>query len=358
MRILITGGLGAIGPSLVDELRQRGHDVWLCDLGHHHDPQYLRCDVAEYRQLERIFEHQRFDLVYHLAAEFGRWNGEDFYETLWRSNVIGTKNLLRLQEKHGFRQVFFSTSEVYGDWNGIMREDVMELHEIRQLNDYAMTKWVGEMQVLNSAAMAGTESVRVRLFNVYGPGEKYSSYRSMNCRFCYSALHGLPYTVYLNHHRSSTYVADAVSTLANITNNFIPGEVYNIGSTEYHDIKTVSDLVLGAVGRDDRLVAYKPSEPFTTRDKKIDVGKAERDLGHRPRVSLAEGLARTLAWMRDYYAVREPAPIAAAALPREVPRIPVKPSGRRTACNAAKGPLRIPDTRSLVAAEPSTSTNR
>jgi len=303
MKILVTGGLGAVGRWLVPELRRRGHEVWMCDLAHHHDSQYTRCDVSEYRQLERVFERQRFDLVYHLAAEFGRWNGEDFYETLWRSNVIGTKNLIRLQEKHRFRQVFFSTSEVYGDWNGVMREEVMDHHEVRQLNDYAMTKWVGEMQVLNSAQMTGTESVRVRLFNVYGPGEEYSAYRSVICLFCYRALHGLPYTVYLNHHRSCIYVSDAVFTLANLADNFAPGEVYNVGSTEYHDIKTISDLVLSALGKDDRLVTYKTSEPFTTRDKKVDVARAERDLRHRPRVPLSEGLPQTLEWMRQFYGV-------------------------------------------------------
>lgn len=315
MKILVTGGLGAIGSRLVPELRGRGHEVWFCDLMHHHDPQYTRCDVAEYRHLERVFDQQRFDLVYHLAAEFGRWNGEDFYETLWRSNVIGTKNVVRLQEKHRFRHVFFSTSEVYGDWGGVMREEVMDHHEVRQLNDYAMTKWVGEMQVLNSAQMTGTESVRVRLFNVYGPGEEYSPYRSVVCLFCYRALQGLPYTVYLNHHRSCVYVSDAVFSLANLADNFVPGEVYNIGSTECHDIKTMSDLVLSALGKDDRLVTYKPSEPFTTRDKKIDITRAERDLRHHPQVSLASGLARTLEWMRQYYgldtertAPRAPAP--------------------------------------------------
>ena len=307
MKILVTGGLGAIGSWLVPELRRRRHEVWLCDLPHHHDPQYLRCDIAEYRQLERIFESRSFDLVYHLAAEYGRWNGEDFYETLWATNVIGTKNLIRLQERYRFRQVFFSTSEVYGDWTGVMREEVMDHHEVRQLNDYAISKWVGEMQVMNSAAMAGTQSVRVRLFNIYGPGEKYSRYRSAICRFCYCALHRLPYTVYLDHHRSATYVSDAVATLANIAGRFQPGEVYNVGSSEHHDIKTISDLVLAYLARDDRLVTYQPSEPFTTRDKRVDVSKAERDLGHRPEVTLVEGIARTLDWMQQYYGAPEPA---------------------------------------------------
>lgn len=314
MSILVTGGLGAVGTFLVDELRRREHEVWVCDLYHHHDPQYIRCDVSEYRQVERLFDQHRFDYVYHLAAEFGRWNGEDYYELLWRTNAIGTKNMIRLQEKHRFRMIFFSSSEVYGDWDGVMKEDVMDTHEIRQLNDYAMTKWVGEMQVMNSAAMFGTETLRVRLFNVFGPGEKYSNYRSVNCLFCYRALHNIPYTVYLNHHRTSTYVTDAAFTLANIVDNFIPGEVYNVGSTEYHDIKTISDIILDYLGKDDRLVTYEEGEPFTTRDKKVDISKAVRDLQHSPKVSLAEGLALTLEWMEKYYAPRLEAALAEAGV--------------------------------------------
>ncbi|HQE19325.1 MAG TPA: NAD(P)-dependent oxidoreductase, partial [Aggregatilineales bacterium] len=118
MRILVTGGLGAVGAPLTRELRRRGHEVWVADRVHAEGPNYLRCDVGMYRQVERLFEDRTFDLVYHLAAEFGRWNGEDFYETLWQSNAIGTKNILRMQEKYGFRMVFTSSSEVYGDYEG------------------------------------------------------------------------------------------------------------------------------------------------------------------------------------------------------------------------------------------------
>jgi dTDP-glucose 4,6-dehydratase len=306
MKILATGGLGTVGSFLVEELRRRGHEVWISDLYHHHDSQSIRCDVSHYRQLERLFATHPFDYVYHLAGEFGRWNGEDFYENLWSSNAVGTKNILRMQEKHGFRLVYFSSSEVYGDWDGVMSEDVMDRYEVRQLNDYAITKWVGEMQVLNSARMSGTESVRVRLFNLYGPGEKYSEYRSVNCLFCYRALHDLPYTVYLNHHRSSTYITDAACTLSNIVDNFSPGEAYNIGSGEYHDIKTVSDIILGILGKDDSQVTYEDSEAFTTRNKKIDMTKAVRELDHRPKVALAQGLHLTLEWMKQYYGVERP----------------------------------------------------
>lgn len=303
MKILVTGGLGAVGSWLVKELRGRGHEVWLADRPHHHDPYYVRADVGEFRQLERVFEDRDFDYVYHLAAEFGRWNGEDFYETLWQTNAIGTKNVVRLQERHGFRMVFFSSSEVYGDYDGVMVEDVMDRIEIRQMNDYAMTKWVGEQQVMNSAAMHGTESVRVRLFNTYGPGEPYSPYRSAICLFAYRALHGLPYTVYRGHLRTSTYVTDTVRTLANIVDTFHPGEVYNVGGLDLHDMETVSAMILDHLGLDDSLVTYEDGEPYTTREKRVDCSKAVRDLGHAPQMGLSEGIPLTLEWMKGYYGV-------------------------------------------------------
>ncbi|MBM3242805.1 NAD(P)-dependent oxidoreductase [Candidatus Poribacteria bacterium] len=305
MKILVTGGLGAVGTYLVKELRNRNHEVWVCDLSHYHDPQYIRCDVSQHRQLERIFNEHQFDYVYHLAAEFGRWNGEDYYENLWMTNVIGTKHLIRLQERDRFRMIFFSSSEVYGDYDGVMREDVMDKLEIKQLNDYAMTKWVGEMQVLNSAAIHETETVRVRLFNSYGPGEYYSPYRSVICLFIYRALHDIPYTVYLNHHRTSTYIIDTTYTLANIVDNFKPGEVYNIGGMEYHDIKTLSDMILDYLGKDDSLVTYKESEKLTTRDKRIDVTKAIEDLKHNPQIKLNEGIPLTIEWQKSVYNVKK-----------------------------------------------------
>lgn len=301
MKILITGGLGAVGAPLVRELRGRGHEVWVCDLPHAEGPNYMRCDVADYRQVKRVFDHVNFEFVYHLAAEFGRWNGEDYYEKVWESNAIGAKNILRFQEERRFRMVFTSSSEVYGDWPDVMSEDVMELHPIRQMNDYAISKWANEMQIMNSAERFDTETVRVRLFNTYGPGEYFSEYRSVVCQFVYRALHDLPYTVYLDHHRTSSYIDDTVRTLANISERFHPGEVYNVAGDEYHDIKVLSDMILLHLGKDDRLVKYVPLEAHNTRDKKADTAKAVRDLDHKCAVPLSVGIPRTIEWQKEVY---------------------------------------------------------
>lgn len=316
-KILVTGGLGAVGSYLVKELRLRGHDVFVADLLHHHDQQHARCDVGEFHQVERLWtgggweggystRGGKFDYVYHLAAEFGRWNGEDYYENVWRTNAVGTKNILRMQEREGFSAVYFSSSEVYGDFAGVMAEEVMDNSEVKQLNDYALSKWVNEMQVLNSAAQFGTNSVRVRLFNTYGPGEYYSPYRSVICLFCYRLLHDIPVTVYCGYKRTSTYITDMARSLANICDNFKAGEVYNLGGEDFHSVEEAADIILRLTGKEARrgeLVVYRPEEMLTTREKKVDCSKARTDLDHRSTIRLETGIANTLDWMKSVYGV-------------------------------------------------------
>lgn len=301
MKILVTGGLGVIGRPLVKELRKRGHDVWILDLFHHPEPQYIRCDIGEFRQLQEAFKISEFDYVYHLAAEFGRINGEDFYESMWRTNVIGTKNLIKLQEQKRFRMIFASSSEIYGDYQGIMSEDVPTAEPIRQLNDYAISKWVNEQQIMNSADRFGTETVRLRLFNSYGPGEYYSPYRSAVCIFVYRALHNMRYTVYTKNRRSLTYIDDMVNAVANVIDNFKPGEVYNIAGDYNVSMKEVSDMILRILGKDDSIVDYEDMERHNALNKIADNTKAKRDLNYRTTVSLEEGLRRTIDWQKKVY---------------------------------------------------------
>lgn len=312
--VLVTGSRGVVGSWLTKILQERGHTVYGIDLFHadgevgwEHEMskatfKYSRCDVSDYRQLERVFEKiGSVDFVYHAAAEFGRWNGEDYYEQLWRSNAIGTKNIIRLQEKLKFKLIHFSSSEVYGDYPDIMVETVMEDYEIKQMNDYALSKWVNEQQVRNSREMFGTESVVVRLFNTYGPGEWYHPYRSVNCKFTHHALKGIPVTVYRGHLRTSTYLEDTCITIANIIDNFIPGRVYNIGGHELHDIETLVELIWKHTGADMSLIQYADHEILTTKAKRVDVSLSERELKHKNTVSLEEGVKRTVDWMKETY---------------------------------------------------------
>lgn len=303
-RILVIGSSGTIGRPLTAELTKGGHDVYTSDLRHSSSERHTRCEIANFRQVQFLLD-RNFDYVYNLAAEFGRKNGEDYYEQLWQTNVIGMKNILRLQSSKRFRLIHFSSSEIYGEprlpEGALLDEDLPNRMPLRQRNDYAISKWVNEQQIRNAIERDNVESLIVRLFNAYGPGEHYTPYRSVVCLFIYRALAGLPYDVYLNYKRVFMYVDDAVRTLANIPDRFKPGEVYNIGGEEYVEVKQVSDMILKYLGKDDKLVRYLTEDKHNVVSKRPDITKARKDLGHSLQIRLNEGIPRTIEWMKSIY---------------------------------------------------------
>lgn len=300
-RILVTGSLGSLGMPLVARLAELGHEVWEVDAAHAPGERRLRADIRSYRQLESVFE-QEYDFVYHLAAEFGRTNGEAHYENLWETNVIGTRNILEWQRKRGFKLIFMSSSEIYGNADSPLLDEALPARvSIIQQNDYALTKWVNEVQIINFEKRFGTSAMRLRLFNAYGPGERYHAYRSVVCLFIYRALHGLPFTVHRGHRRAFLYIDDLIETLARVPERFRAGEVYNIGGAEHRSVEELSDLVLAATGAHPGLAVYAPPETHNRVNKRPSIEKAARDLGHAPKVNLEEGVSRTVAWMRQVY---------------------------------------------------------
>lgn len=300
-KILVTGSKGTLGRSLVKQLTENGHDVWQADVQHQPDPRYFRADVGNYRQLERVFE-EPYDYVYHLAAEFGRHNGEEFYDTLWQSNVVGTRNILEFQRRNGFKLIFASSSEIYGETSAeLLDEDLPMRQPIVPHNDYAMTKWVNEVQIMNFEKRYGVPVVRLRFFNAYGPGERYHNFRSVVCLFAYRALHNLPWSVFEGYERTFMHIDDFIPTLARVADRFKAGEVYNIGGTDFRSVRELSDLILQHTGADPGLVTYLPEDRHNTVSKRPDITKAVRDLGHNPAITLETGVPDTIRWMRQEY---------------------------------------------------------
>lgn len=298
MKIAVTGHLGTIGRPLVSALRRRGHEVIGIDL--RHDVDGVRADVADYRQLERAVPRD-VELVYHLAAEFGRHNGEDYYEQVWRTNATGTKNVLTLQKERGFKLIFASSSEVYGERpDPILHED-LALSPLLLTNDYAISKLVNEAQIANAQKQWDSQTMTLRFFNAFGPGEFYHSYRSVVCLFTYRALKGLPYTVYDGYYRVFQYVDDLVNTLVRAATQFIPGAVINVAGSEYRSVHELHDMICHLVDVDLSQVTFLPEEKHNVVSKKPSIKRAVAFLGHDPAVTLRDGLRTTVDWMRETY---------------------------------------------------------
>ncbi|MEM2141460.1 NAD(P)-dependent oxidoreductase [Nitrososphaera sp.] len=302
--ILVTGGEGTIGTPLVDSLTKQGNRVFVCGPFHSYKDNYFRCDVSEYRQLERLFDKiGPVDYVYHLAAEFGRNNGEDYYEQLWNTNVVGTKHMIRLQEKLDFKMIFASSSEIYGELpEGVpYKEDTPFKYSLRHYNDYAMSKWVNEQQIRNSIEQNGTKTMILRFFNAYGPGEYYHPYRSVVCLFIYKALTKQKLTVYQGYHRVFQYIDDFIATLGTCYKHFKSNEIYNVGGREYNSTEELADKIIKLLNLNRSIVDLVPKEKANVVNKRPDISKAERDLGHNPATTLDVGLPKTIEWMKKVY---------------------------------------------------------
>jgi len=307
-RVLILGERGTIGRQLAVELENRGHVVFRSDLQHSHMPRYIRADVGKYRDVLRVVDHTQPDYVFHLAAEFGRVNGEENYEALWQTNAIGTRNVLEAQARYGFRLVFASSSEVYGEVDvpdsGLLYEDLVMSSTPIQANDYAISKWVNELQIRHMTLRHKTETMTLRFFNSYGPGEYYHPYRSVVCLMCYRALHGMSFDVYQNYTRAFMFMDDFIPTLANTVDRFSAGETVNIGGLENRTVDELAEIILREVPEfDSSLVTYVPKEDLNIRDKRPDNSRAIAllDHGSRPHVPLEDGVKRTIDWMRETY---------------------------------------------------------
>lgn len=310
-QILVTGSQGTLGRKLVKVLQSRGHNVFGCDL-HHGEKNEIRADVAEARQVDSVFGQVEPEIVYHLAAEFGRNNGQAYYEQLWKTNTVGTRNIIEACIRGGAHLVFASSSEAYGDTaedGGALKEDTLLTQVPNFHNEYALTKWTNEKQIQIAGANSNLKATILRFFNAYGPGEEYNDYRSVVCLFIYRLLHDLPITVYQNYHRVFMYVADWANTVANVASAIPQLEglpyahrVFNIGGEEYTSIETLVEKLKVLIPKTKSAITLLPKEQANITNKRPDNSRAKQILAHECPTTLDMGLPWTVAWMKKRYA--------------------------------------------------------
>lgn len=299
-KILVTGSNGTLGQPLVEALKVFGHEVFTSDTQHSNADKYTRCDVSDFRQVQRLFEAVHPEYVYHLAAEFGRINGELYYEQVWRTNAIGTRNIIEVCIDSSAKLIFASSSEIYGEAEEkYLHEELSEYKPLHQTNDYAISKWVNEQQIRNSRERYGLQAMTLRFFNAYGPGEHYHPYRSVVCLFCYRAMNSLPYDVYRGYYRTFMYISDFVPTLARACERFKDGAVYNIGGTDYRSVEELSNIVLENLGKNDAHVTYLDSDSHNIVSKRPDINRARAELSHNPLWKLEHGVPQTIEWLKS-----------------------------------------------------------
>jgi dTDP-glucose 4,6-dehydratase len=310
MRILISGAQGVLGSVLVEDLRKRGHDVYGAGLRHSHDPKFVRADIRERRQVQAAFDFAKPDLVYNLAGEFGRNNGGEFYEQLWETNCKGTQNVIAECIRSNSILAHASSSEAYGlaeDYtSGDLTEDLLDRFSPQFHNIYALSKFTNEKQIATAVRHSGLKAAIFRFFNVYGPPERFSPYRSVVCQLAYKLLKGLPIRITKDGFRSHLWIGDWVKPVANLADRFssLVGKtpmVFNIGGDEYTSIEELYNRLVEIIHPSSPNVTFVATEVANCATKKPDNSRAKIWLRHEPSTSLDAGLKQTVAFLRSQY---------------------------------------------------------
>jgi nucleoside-diphosphate-sugar epimerase/spore maturation protein CgeB len=327
---LVAGGAGFIGSHLCAELLARGHQVVCLDnlqtanpsnlraLEEHPRFEFVEADVVNPLPPEILDRTDNFTRIYNLACAASPPQYQADPEHTMLTNVLGTDHLLRLAEASGGRFLLSSTSEVYGD---------PEVHPQRE--DYR--GWVsctgpracydeGKRAAEAMAfdfARSGRADVRVaRIFNTYGPHMHSDDGRVVSNLIC-QALLGRDLTVYGDgsQTRSFCYVSDLVEGLVRLMESEISGlEPVNLGNPAELTVAELVDHIVALTGTN-APVEYRPLPEDDPRRRRPDISRARDLLDWEPRVSLADGLARTCAWFAAELGVsrrREEVLIAAA----------------------------------------------
>jgi UDP-glucose 4-epimerase len=308
MRAIVTGAAGFIGSHLSQTLLDRGAEVIGLDCFTDYYPRALK-----QANLGALLGHpgfsliestiQRADLgalldgathVFHLAAQAGvrkSW-GRDFgvYTT---NNVEATQVLLEAcVGKPLHRLVYASSSSVYGDAAQIpMREDALP----RPVSPYGVTKLAAEHLCHLYSANHGVPATSVRYFTVYGPRQRPDMAFH---RFLKAVLRNEPICVFGDggQTRDFTFVADAVSATIAAGERGVPGRAYNVGGGSRVSLNDVLEVIGQVTGRAIR-VERGPEQKGDMRDTYADTSLARSDLGFRPTVPLADGLAHEYRWL-------------------------------------------------------------
>jgi nucleoside-diphosphate-sugar epimerase len=300
---LITGGAGFIGSHLVKRVLGTGGIVRVVDnlstgsaerLSNIRDSvQLLTGDLADESVAAEAVKGM--DYVLHQAAVPSVQRSVVDAVGTNRSNVTATLNLLENCRKGGIRRfVYAASSSAYGDTEVLPKNEEMPTNP---LSPYALQKWVGERYCKLYHELYGLETVSLRYFNVFGPGQDpYSEYSAVIPKFTTKLLAKEPITVYGDGEQSRdfTYIDNVIeANLLALGAPNAPGEVCNIGCGQrvsLNELIRILEELLGVRAE----VTYAPAKAGDVRHSLADITKATRVLGYVPKMKIEEGLRRTV----------------------------------------------------------------
>lgn len=302
-RVLVTGAMGVIGKQLCDFIEKNYPNtiVHRNDLMTIDHPFYIKGDIRSYTEMEYVFRIAEPDIVFHLAAEVGRYNSELYHGKCVENNVLGALNVAMQCVEWDSKLVYTSTSEIYGENKGTLGSKETDVPD--PINFYGLTKYQSEQVFNYYRKQYGLDVMIYRLFNAFGPGEYPNFYRSMVTNSIYDVLHGNTVYVHDKCARAWAYFDDIVRGLAIPMEDF-RNDTYNLG-TGHHELYSIRNLVTTiceiAHVNPKKIIKIVESGPFDVRLKFPNTHKMYNDFGFTCKWSTYEGLAKTIDWHKELY---------------------------------------------------------
>ena len=311
--VLVTGGGGFIGSHLVDILVRKGYQTHSIDnyisTGEKLLPsrknasaKYTKCDIRNLSLLRKHIKRIRPDIIFHTAALARIQPSIKDPVSYEEVNSGGTLKLLLAAREAGVRRVVYSaSSSAYG----LNKIPLLESMTPDPLNPYAKTKLDGEQWMKIFALLYGIETVSLRYFNVYGPGNIFNGpYTTVITLFLHNYKHGAPMQIVGDgkQTRDYTHVSDVVNAniLASQSKKVGNGEVINIGGESPHSVSKIAEEIGGASIREllkNKKIIFVPARIGESRHTKANIEKTTTLLGWKPKVSFSEGIAKLQASM-------------------------------------------------------------
>lgn len=318
--VLIAGGAGFLGSSLCKSLIEKynvicvdslitGDKKNLKDFLGHPNFKFIEADISSpvFVKSAPVDQISNADYIFHLASPASpNINSKKSYmhfpiETL-KANSFGTYNLLELARMISARFVYASSSEIYGDPSiSPQKEDYFgNVNPNGPRSVYDEGKRFGEALVMAFVRKFNTDARLVRIFNTYGPNMQKDDGRVIS-NFINQAINNQEITIYGDgtQTRSFCYVDDMISGLVKIMfKEYIAGEVFNLGNPNEKTIKEIALIIKEMIGSGSKIV-FRPLPQDDPRKRKPDINKAEKTLGWKPRISLEEGLTKTITYFKS-----------------------------------------------------------
>lgn len=305
MRILITGGAGFIGSHVSDAMVSLGHQVAVLDnlsTGSRENVNraatFYHADITDVGSVQRIFREFRPEVVVHHAAQTNVRASVDRPLSDAQANVMGSLNLLSAAVANGCRKFVYASSggAIYGEPESLpVRED----HPIRPLSPYGVSKYTVEHYLHVYWLNHGLTYTILRYANVYGPRQKPSGEAGVVAIFGSRLNADQPCFIYGTGEavRDFVYVQDVVEANVQALSKG-DGVAVNIGTGVGTSVNDLYEMLASAVGVGRRPI-YAEARTGEVNSIYLDPSLAREALGWEPRVCLAEGLGRTLEWLRQ-----------------------------------------------------------